>query len=200
MGLGFGFQMLKVKDYKKWNVSNFKGNVSSCIFVNLHIHHSRKSMKITSKVVSRHLLLEVSSQRYGERSLVAVPPIDQDLRLSSSVECKEPGEHVQAQQAVADWNKKSSTCSFVKRFAVKKPCFFCCFCSFPYDILLMAEIRLTSWGWYFIPLFTRFYTSQVVQDFSHQQYVPLVAAFFYRTWTWKSCRSQSLFLLHKPSM
>ena len=23
-------------------------------------------------------------------------------------------------------------------------------------VLLMAEIRLTSWGWYFIPLFTRF--------------------------------------------
>ena len=30
-------------------------------------------------------------------------------------------------------------------------------------LLLMAEIRLTSWM--FIPSFTRFYTSQVVQDF-----------------------------------
>ena len=34
----------------------------------------------------------------------------------------------------------------------------------------MEEIRKTSWGWYFIPLFTGFYTSQVVQDFFHQQY------------------------------
>ena len=28
----------------------------------------------------------------------------------------------------------------------------------------------TSWGWQFIPLFTGFYTSQVVRDFFHQQY------------------------------
>ena len=28
----------------------------------------------------------------------------------------------------------------------------------------------TSWGWQFLPLYTRFYTSQVVQDFFHQQY------------------------------
>ena len=32
-------------------------------------------------------------------------------------------------------------------------------------MLLMEEIRLNSWGWSFIPLFTGFYTSQVVQDF-----------------------------------
>ena len=29
----------------------------------------------------------------------------------------------------------------------------------------------TSWGWLTIPLFTVFHTSQVVQDFFHQQYV-----------------------------
>ena len=28
----------------------------------------------------------------------------------------------------------------------------------------------TSWGWWFIPLFFRVYTSQVVQEFFHQQY------------------------------
>ena len=38
-----------------------------------------------------------------------------------------------------------------------------------YPMLLMEEIRLTSWGWWFI-LFTGFYISQVVQDFFHQQY------------------------------
>ena len=36
-------------------------------------------------------------------------------------------------------------------------------------ILLMEEIRLTSWGWQCTPLFTGFYTSQVVQDFFHQK-------------------------------
>ena len=30
------------------------------------------------------------------------------------------------------------------------------------EICLVEEILLTGWGWYFIPLFTRFYTSQVV--------------------------------------
>ena len=39
-----------------------------------------------------------------------------------------------------------------------------------YIILLMEEILQTIWGWSFIPSFTRFYTSQVVQDFFHQQY------------------------------
>ena len=37
----------------------------------------------------------------------------------------------------------------------------------------MAEIRLTSLGWQFIPFFIGFHTSQVVQDFSHQQYFTL---------------------------
>ncbi len=36
-------------------------------------------------------------------------------------------------------------------------------------ILLMEEIRLTSW-YRKIPLFTGFYTSRVVQEFFHQQY------------------------------
>ena len=36
-------------------------------------------------------------------------------------------------------------------------------------MLLMKEIRLARWGWWFLPLFTGFYTSQVVQDFFHQQ-------------------------------
>ncbi len=42
------------------------------------------------------------------------------------------------------------------------------------EILLMLRSKSggkTSWGWQFIPLFTRFYTSQVVvSDFFHQQY------------------------------
>ncbi len=33
-----------------------------------------------------------------------------------------------------------------------------------------SEILLTSWGWKLVPLFTGFCTSQVVQDFFHQQY------------------------------
>ena len=32
-------------------------------------------------------------------------------------------------------------------------------------ILLHGKKSCTSWGWWLIPLFTRFYTSQVVQDF-----------------------------------
>ena len=28
-----------------------------------------------------------------------------------------------------------------------------------------SEILLSNWGWQFVPLFTRFYASQVVQDF-----------------------------------
>ena len=42
--------------------------------------------------------------------------------------------------------------------------------------VLMAKILLTSWGWQFIPFFTRFYTSRVVQDFFHQQYYGFVRA------------------------
>ena len=45
-----------------------------------------------------------------------------------------------------------------------------------------SEIRLTSWGWYFIPLFTGFYTSEVV-----------VWAFFPSTVSCKLCRLQSNF-------
>ena len=37
------------------------------------------------------------------------------------------------------------------------------------EILLMEEILLTGWAWWFIPLSLRFYTSQVVQDFFHAQ-------------------------------
>ena len=40
----------------------------------------------------------------------------------------------------------------------------------PFWILLMKEIRLTSW-WEFIALFTRLYTSHVVQDVFHPQCV-----------------------------
>ena len=37
-------------------------------------------------------------------------------------------------------------------------------------LLLMDEIRLATWAWQFITFFTGFFTSQVVQDFFHQQY------------------------------
>ena len=41
-------------------------------------------------------------------------------------------------------------------------------------LLLMAEIRRSPVDMVNIPLFTRFYTSQVVQDFFHQQYLRLM--------------------------
>ena len=37
---------------------------------------------------------------------------------------------------------------------------------FHFDTVDGSEIRLTSWGWYFFPLFTRFYTYQVVSRIS----------------------------------
>ena len=42
-----------------------------------------------------------------------------------------------------------------------------------YGLWHFKEVGLlqpTSWGWHFLPLFTRFYTSLVVRDFFHQQY------------------------------
>ena len=44
------------------------------------------------------------------------------------------------------------------------------FLQFYSHILLMEEIRLTSWGWELVPLFAGFYTCPVVRDYSHQQY------------------------------
>ena len=46
------------------------------------------------------------------------------------------------------------------------------FATSPWLILLMEQLRHTSWVWKFIPLYIYhgFYTSQVVQNFFHQQY------------------------------
>ena len=65
----------------------------------------------------------------------------------------------------------SGTCTKLRRCTRLKPSFskpLGTICSANPEILLMAEIRLTSWG--FSHYFIGFHTSQVVQDFSHQQY------------------------------